>query len=122
VIKNLDSNLPHIKIDTSKIKQVVWNLMINAAEAMPNGGKLALSTSFSEDKKSVVIDITDTGKGIPQENINKLFDPFFTTKESGSGLGLAVSYGIIQQHQGHIKATSKKGQGTTFTVVLPIIE
>jgi two-component system NtrC family sensor kinase len=121
VIKNLDSNLPHIKIDTSKIKQVIWNLMINAAEAMSDGGKLTLSARFSEDKKSVIIEITDTGKGIPQENINKLFDPFFTTKESGSGLGLAVSYGIIQQHHGHIKASSKKGQGTTFTVVLPII-
>jgi len=120
VIKKLDSNLPHIKIDTSKIKQVIWNLMINAAEAMPNGGKITLSTRFSKDKKSVVIEITDTGKGIPQENINKLFDPFFTTKESGSGLGLAVSYGIIQQHQGHIKANSKVSQGTTFTVVLPI--
>jgi len=121
VIKKLEPNLPHIKIDTSKIKQVIWNLMINSAEAMPEGGKITLAARFSEDKKNIVIEITDTGKGIPQENINKLFDPFFTTKESGSGLGLAVSYGIIQQHQGHIKASSRVGQGTTFTVTLPII-
>jgi len=121
VIKKLDSNLPHIKIDTSKIKQVIWNLLINAAEAIPDKGKITLITSYSEDNKSVVIEITDTGKGIPQKHINKLFDPFFTTKESGSGLGLAVSYGIIQQHQGRIKAYSKLGQGTTFIVVLPII-
>jgi len=122
VAKKLEKNLPHIKIDTSKIKQVIWNLMINGAEAMSDGGKLTLITRFSDDKKSTVIEITDTGKGIPPENTNKLFDPFFTTKESGSGLGLAVSYGIIQQHQGHIKVKSKQSQGTTFTVVLPIIE
>lgn len=85
VIKKLEPSLPHIKIDTSKIKQVIWNLMINAAEAMPDRGKLTSSTKFSENKKKVIIEITDTGKGIPKENINKLFDPFFTTKESGSG-------------------------------------
>jgi len=121
VKKELEPNLPNVKIDTGKTKQVLWNLMINAAEAMPDGGKLSLATRFSEDKKSVIIEVTDTGKGIPQENINKLFDPFFTTKESGSGLGLAVTYGIIRQHQGRIKASSKVGQGTTFTVALPII-
>ena len=121
VKKELEPNLPNVKIDTGKTKQVLWNLMINAAEAMPDGGKLSLSTGFSEDKKSVIIEVSDTGKGIPQENINKLFDPFFTTKESGSGLGLAVTYGIIRQHQGRIKASSKVGQGTTFTVALPII-
>ena len=120
VKKDFDSNLPNVKIDTSKIRQVLWNLMINASEAMPDGGKLIISTSLSENEKKVVIKITDTGKGIPKENINKLFDPFFTTKESGSGLGLAVTYGIIQQHQGSIKADSEVGRGTTFTVVLPI--
>jgi len=120
VKKDFDPNLPNVKIDTGKIKQVLWNLMINAAEAMPDGGKLTIATSLSEKQKHVIIKITDTGKGIPKDNINKLFDPFFTTKESGSGLGLAVTYGIIQQHQGSIKANSKVGQGTTFTVVLPI--
>jgi len=120
VKKDFDPNLPNVKIDTGKIKQVLWNLMINAAEAMPDGGKLTIATSLSEKQKHIVIKITDTGKGIPKDNINKLFDPFFTTKESGSGLGLAVTYGIIQQHQGSIKANSKVGQGTTFTVVLPI--
>jgi len=120
VKKELEPNLPNLKIDTGKTKQVLWNLMINAAEAMPDGGKLSLVTSFSGDKKNIIIEVNDTGKGIPQENVNRLFDPFFTTKESGSGLGLAVTYGIIQQHQGSIKASSKVGQGTTFTVVLPI--
>lgn len=119
VIKKLDESLPQIKVDKDKIKQVFWNLMINAAEAMPHGGTLTLFSQLSGDKKYVEVVFTDTGAGIPQEYLNKLFDPFFTTKGGGTGLGLAVSYGIIEQHQGKIEVKSEPGKGSVFTISLP---
>ena len=120
IIKNLDQNLPLIEIDANKIKQVFWNLAINAAEAMPEGGALTIITRYSKDKKHIEIEVTDTGIGIPKEKIRKLFDPFFTTKDKGTGLGLAVSYGIIEQHQGKIEVESDESQGSTFIISLPI--
>ncbi len=120
IIKKLSADLPQIKIDKDKIKQVIWNFMINASEAMPEGGVLIITSQLSEDKKYIQISFEDNGVGIPKENINKIFDPFFTTKSGGTGLGLAVSYGIIQQHQGKIEAKSDPGYGTVFTVYLPV--
>lgn len=120
IIKNLGQNLPQIEIDTNKIKQVFWNLAINAAEAMPEEGTLTIVTRYSKDKKYIEIEVADTGIGIPKEKIRQLFDPFFTTKDKGTGLGLAVSYGIIEQHQGKIEAKSEESQGSTFIISLPI--
>ena len=120
ITKKLNQNLPQIRVDKDKVEQVFWNLMINASEAMPGGGTLNISSQFSTDKKYIEIEFIDTGKGIPKVNINKLFDPFFTTKSSGTGLGLAVSYGIIEQHQGKIEVKSELGQGSVFTISLPI--
>jgi len=120
IIKNLDKNLPQIQIDINKMKQVFWNLMINSAEAMPEGGTLTLISRLSENSKYIEIEFKDTGLGISKENLNKLFDPFFTTKGGGTGLGLAVSYGIIEQHKGKIEVQSKKYQGSTFAISLPI--
>jgi two-component system NtrC family sensor kinase len=120
IIKKLYRDLPQIAVDSNKIKQVFLNLMLNAAEAMPEGGSLSIKSRLSENEKYVEIEFTDTGLGIPEENINKLFDPFFTTKSGGTGLGLAVSYGIIEQHKGKIEVRSKQGQGSTFVVRLPI--
>ena len=120
IIKKLNQNLPQIRVDKDKVEQVFWNLMINASEAMPGGGTLNISSQFSTDKKYIEIEFIDTGKGIPKVNINKLFDPFFSTKSSGTGLGLAVSYGIIEQHQGKIEVKSELGQGSVFTISLPI--
>lgn len=120
IIKNLDPKLPKIKLDKDKIKQVFWNLLINASEAMPNGGSLTIISQLSADKKTIEIIFIDNGVGIPREAMNKLFDPFFTTKTSGTGLGLAVSYGIIDQHQGKIEVKSEVGQGSVFVVSLPI--
>ncbi len=120
IIKNLDQNLPQIEIDANKIKQVFWNLAINAAEAMPEEGTLTIVTRYSKDKKYIEIEVADTGIGIPKEKIRQLFDPFFTTKDKGTGLGLAVSYGIIEQHQGKIEAKSEESQGSTFIISLPI--
>ena len=91
---------------------------------MPEGGKLILETQSDRDenKNNVIIKVTDTGCGIPEENIDKIFDPFFTTKATGkgTGLGLAVSYGIIQKHGGQIGVESVVGSGTTFTITLPV--
>ena len=120
ITKKLNQNLPQIRVDKDKVEQVFWNLMINASEAMPGGGTLNISSQFSTDKKYIEIEFIDTGKGIPNVNINKLFDPFFTTKSSGTGLGLAVTYGIIEQHQGKIEVKSELGQGSVFTISLPV--
>ncbi len=120
IVKDLDHTLPPIKLDKSKIQQVFWNLMLNACQAMPKGGQLLIANKLSADKKYIEVRFIDNGVGIPKENLNKLFDPFFTTKGSGAGLGLAVSYGIIQQHEGKIEVKSELGQGTVFTLSLPI--
>lgn len=120
IIKELGLNLPQIELDKNKIEQVFWNLIFNASEAMPDGGKLTIISKFSQNKKYIEVIFMDTGVGIPKENINKLYDPFFTTKSSGTGLGLAVSYGIIKQHLGKIEVESEQGKGSTFTVSLPL--
>ena len=120
--KTLDNDLPQIQIDLDKIKQVFLNLMLNAAEAMPDGGSLAIISKLSANKRYIKIEFTDTGLGISKENIIKLFDPFFTTKAGGTGLGLAVSYGIIGQHKGKIEVKSQEGRGSTFIIRLPISE
>jgi two-component system NtrC family sensor kinase len=119
IVRDLDPGLPPVKLDKNKIQQVFWNLMLNAFEAMPKGGELTVSGRLSPDKRYVEVRFVDTGVGIPKENIHKLFDPFFTTKSSGTGLGLAVTYGIIEQHDGKIEVTSEIGRGTVFTLSFP---
>ena len=121
IIRELDSNLPRIPLDASKIKQVFMNIFVNASDAMSGHGTLTI-TSSKKDDKFVVINIKDTGCGIPEKDINKLFDPFFTTKAvgDGTGLGLAVSYGIVKSHQGIIRVKSKVGKGTEFIIKLPV--
>jgi len=122
IVKNLDWSLPEIRLDANKIQQVFYNLVINACEAMPGGGKLTLTSRLSADGAGVEIIFTDTGVGIPKENMPKLFDPFFTTKSAGTGLGLAVSYGIIRQRGGTIEVKSEVGNGSTFSIKLPLEE
>ncbi len=106
--------------DKSQLQQVFINLTLNAAEAMEEGGKLIVHSSVSGG--SVEIEFTDSGCGIPPEHIEKIFEPFFTTKseKDGTGLGLAVSHGIITKHKGTISFDSKINGGTTFTVKLPV--
>lgn len=117
-----DTSSPMIVIDPAQFQQVALNLIINAAEAMEDGGTLSVSTRFEPENDSLAVMISDTGYGISEENFEKLFDPFFTTKEvgHGTGLGLAISYGIIKEHGGRIDVESEVGQGTTFTVHLPL--
>lgn len=118
----LAHNLPPVPCDPSQIQQVVLNLIFNAAEAAQpkGGGRVTVSTEVRESV--VVLTISDNGEGIPAENLPKIFDPFFTTKPEGKGvgLGLAVSFGIIQAHGGDIEVQSTVGEGTTFSISLPL--
>jgi signal transduction histidine kinase len=119
VVRNEDPDLPQVYADYRQLQQVFVNLIVNAIQAMETGGKLTLTTAVSTDKW-VTVSIQDTGMGIPPENMEKLFTPFFSTKDvKGVGLGLAVSYGIIERHGGKILVESEVGKGSTFTVYLP---
>jgi two-component system NtrC family sensor kinase len=122
IIQKFDPDMPRIILDPSQLQQVILNLIINAAEAMEEGGVLTIETEHIPADHAVKISISDTGCGIPDENMDKLFDPFFTTKEvgHGTGLGLAISYGIIREHGGYLEVESEIGKGTTFTVYLPM--
>jgi len=124
---NIDKNLWATEIDIGQISQVFNNLIINAIQAMPHGGKIKITAVNLPEippeipllqGKYIKISISDNGPGIPKKNLKKIFDPYFTTKKSGTGLGLASSYSIIQRHSGFIKPTSEKNQGTTFTIYL----
>lgn len=122
VKKYLSPDPIQVMADTSQIQQVFINMIINAAESMEGQGELTIQTKKTEDGNFVLVEFADTGHGIPDENIDKLFDPFFTTKEvgRGTGLGLAVSYGIVERHKGSIDVRSEVGIGTTFIVSLPL--
>ena len=123
IIKNYADVSPKIYGNAGKLQQVFTNLIINARDAMFGGGTITLTTDF-ENEDEIIIEVSDTGSGIEPENINKIYDPFFTTKGvgSGTGLGLAVSYGIVQEHAGAITATSEVGEGTTFQLIFPVAQ
>jgi two-component system sensor histidine kinase HydH len=113
-------SLPPIIIDREQMKQVVLNLLLNAIQAMPEGGRLGLSSRVPEDNQWIQLSIRDSGIGIPPEDMDKLFDPFFSTKEGGIGLGLSIAHRIIDQHQGKIEVESAPRKGTLFTIWLPM--
>ncbi len=117
---DLDPSLPATIGSGGKLQQVFMNLFLNARDAMPGGGELQVRT-FRRDSR-LVVQIRDEGEGISEENVKRIYDPFFTTKGvgKGTGLGLAVSYGIIQEHSGQISVQSEPGKGTVFTVELPL--
>jgi two-component system NtrC family sensor kinase len=114
-----DNNLPPIMGNQDNLQQVFLNLFLNALQAMPDGGTLAVRAYAEQESLKVIV--RDSGVGIPKEHINSIFDPFFTTKEigKGTGLGLSVSYGIIRKHKGTISVESEVGRGTVFTIDLP---
>jgi two-component system NtrC family sensor kinase len=118
VVENLVEGLPPVWGDKNQLQQVLLNLSLNACEAMPVGGTLAIGTATQDDQ--VRITVSDTGCGIPPEHLKQIFDPFFTTKPvgKGTGLGLSVSYGIIQQHGGTLEVESELGKGSIFTINL----
>lgn len=123
IIKNYAEDMPEIQVDAGQLEQVFMNLILNAGQAMPDGGSLTITTQRFE-KDRIQIELKDTGSGIPQEIKDKIFDPFFTTKDRsrGTGLGLSISYGIIKNHGGDIEVDSSPEEGTTFTITLPVEE
>ena len=123
IIKDYAEKPPRVSGSGGKLQQVFTNLILNAKDSMFNGGTITLKTLLDSDGEAVV-EVADTGEGIPAENLKKVFDPFFTTKGigNGTGLGLAVSYGIVQEHAGKIEAQSQEGTGTTFRLVFPSIQ
>ena len=120
VTRNLQQELPAVLGSTNKLQQVFLNLFLNARDAMPSGGMMEMRTAAHNG--SVEMEITDSGGGIPRENLNRIFDPFFTTKSvgRGTGLGLSVSYGIIKEHAGKIDVRSTPGKGTSFRLEFPV--
>ena len=130
---DLGRDIPDLEVDPMEIEQVLVNMIVNARDAMPEGGELTISTqlevsdsaeagSEAKSQQFVKINIADTGTGIPEELQSRIFEPFFTTKtaEKGTGLGLSSAYGIVQQHHGKITVWSELGKGTKFTVRLPV--
>jgi hypothetical protein len=119
VVRTFAEDLPEAYGNAGKLQQVFMNLILNARDAMPSGGELAIETEAADHM--LVVRVRDSGIGIAPENITKIYDPFYTTKGvgQGTGLGLAVSYGIVQEHSGRIFVESSPGQGTTFTIKLP---
>jgi two-component system NtrC family sensor kinase len=126
IVRDYAVNLPDIEVDPTQIEQVFINLLVNACDAMPGGGSLYVSITVDKNRDLLITTIKDTGDGISDENIGRIFDPFFTTKSQelngveGTGLGLSVSYGIIENHGGNILVESVFGNGTVFIVELPI--
>lgn len=117
-VQDLTESLPPITIDAERIKRVFVNIIKNAVEAMPEGGKLTLKSEKVNDR--IRIEISDNGEDISEENQKKLFQPLFTTKESGIGFGLAICKRIVEAHKGKISVKSAINAGTTFTVDLPL--
>ena len=120
IVRSYDEDAPEAWGNAGKLQQVFTNLILNARDAIPDGGRIIVSTGTADDG-SLIAEISDTGIGIAPENVAKIYDPFFTTKGvgQGTGLGLAVTYGIVQEHAGHMSVESTPGQGTTFRITLP---
>jgi len=123
VINNIDKNPITAEMGKAHLQQILQNLLKNACQAMPAGGRLTVFTSYGKTSQAKAefaeIKISDTGGGIAEENIDKIFEPFFTTKRDGMGLGLHISQRLVERYQGEIMVQSRKGEGTTFVVRLP---
>jgi len=131
VVKDLKDNLPIVTGDSDQLQQVFLNLFLNAIQSMPKGGTLRLSASSkwiskegieSGEREYVVVSMIDTGIGMEKEVVQNIFNPFFTTKDTGTGLGLMVSQGIVQDHEGWIDVESELGKGSMFKVYLPTLQ
>jgi len=119
IARGLGRDLPRLSVAPNQIQQVFLNLMLNAVEAMPDGGRLVVQATRTGEPDGVCVTFADTGCGIPPDVLPNIFDPFFTTKEEGLGLGLYVTQSIVDAHSGRIDVESQVGKGTTFTVWLP---
>ena len=122
LVRELDPHLPPVMGDKNKLEQVFINLLMNGGESMQGEGRLTVSTEVAKGGDLVIIRLQDTGPGIPEHLLSRLFDPFFTTKDVGKGvgLGLSISYGIIQKHMGRIYVERTGTEGTAFVIELPV--
>jgi two-component system NtrC family sensor kinase len=118
--RQLAENMVKTLLDENQIEQIFINLLLNAVHAVSENGKVIIQTVVDPGSNKVRVEIADNGCGIAAEDIKKIFEPFYSTKAKGTGLGLAVSYGIVQNHQGDIRVLSTPGQGTRFTLEFPI--
>jgi two-component system NtrC family sensor kinase len=126
IVREFEANLPKVWIDREQMKQVFMNLILNAIQAMKEGGAIYIATrqisksDVAQSGRFVQVEVRDTGEGIPEENLQHIFDPFFTSKDEGSGLGLSISHQIVQEHGGYITVESKVEKGTSFHINLPV--
>jgi len=118
IVRDLADGIPEITTDGNQLSQVIVNIILNAVDAMPEGGTLTIRSRVKDHR--IVITFEDTGGGISKENIGRIFDPFFTTKEKGTGLGLAVSYSIIKKLNGSLSVESEVKKGSRFMITLPM--
>ncbi|NIN00615.1 MAG: PAS domain S-box protein [candidate division Zixibacteria bacterium] len=119
VIRVIDT-LPQAKVDPDELKKAMLNIMLNGIQAMASGGSLSVRSYVNDSQRSIVLEIQDSGRGIPREELSKVFQPYFSTKEKGTGLGLSIAYRIISDHEGKIEVRSEVGKGTVFTIRLPV--
>ena len=120
VVRDFNDDLPEVDLDSGQMKQALLNIILNANQSMSPGGQLTIKAYRTDDHMS--IDIADTGEGIPPDRIDKLFDLFYSTKKEGTGLGLPIAGRIVNMHGGEIRVKSQEGEGTTFSILLPIHE
>jgi two-component system sensor histidine kinase AtoS len=113
-----NGELPALSVDPELIKTCIFNVILNAFQAMPAGGDLTVSTNASNDRAYIIIE--DTGIGVSRENLSKLFDPFFSTKSTGLGLGLAMTKRVVEEHGGKVDFQSTEGKGSTINIALPV--
>jgi two-component system sensor histidine kinase AtoS len=122
LVRNYGSLLPEASADPMQLQQIFMNLLLNAADAMPNGGTLTLETMHDLPSQMLRITISDTGTGIDAAVISNIFQPFFTTKAKGTGLGLAITKRLVEEHEGQISIESKAGGGAQFTIRIPALQ
>ncbi len=120
LVESLAGEIPRLNLDRQRIHEALWNLVNNALQAMPQGGRLEVSSRYDPASREAVVQVSDTGEGIPEENLSRIFDYYFTTKEKGMGLGLPLAHKIIRDHGGTIEVDSVAGKGTMFRVTLPV--
>ena len=119
IVRNY-GEIPKVECHSGRINQVFMNLLLNACQAIPNSGKISITTQLSDGQLELIVE--DDGEGIDEKKIDRIFEPFYTSKPvgTGTGLGLSISYAIIQQHNGIIKVESEKGKGTRFIIRMPV--
>lgn len=119
-VRELDEDLPDVMADPMQLKQIFMNLMLNAVDAMPEGGALTMRTAFDRERDQIRIELSDTGRGIDHAALGKIFNPFFTTKSKGTGLGLSITRRLVEEHGGRIRIENNRGSGVTCRITMPL--